>query len=164
MTNIEKAIAYLEKYNNDKVPTYLKGFDAFRFLMNITMPDKLSDDYFKLQDEIIKEEYQSKEIVDVNSLTEIKNNFFLHQGDITLLKADCIVNACNNKLLGCFQPLHKCIDNAIHSFAGLQVRRDLKEIMEKQRCVEPIGKAKITKGYNLPSKYILHTVGPIVKG
>ena len=88
----------------------------------------------------------------------------MYKGDITLIKADAIVNACNNKLLGCFVPGHHCIDNAIHSFAGLEVRRDLMKVMEEQGRDEPNGRCKVTKAYNLPSKYILHTVGPVYSG
>lgn len=164
MDNLEKGIKYLEKYNNVKVYPNLQGFNAFRALMNITMPDKLDDNFFDIQDKIIQAEYKNKEIINVDDLSPIKDNICLYQKDITLLKADAIVNACNSELLGCFQPLHKCIDNAIHSYAGLQVRKDLLEIMQKQDYKEPNGKAKITKGYNLPAKYIIHTVGPIVNG
>jgi O-acetyl-ADP-ribose deacetylase (regulator of RNase III) len=162
MTNLEKGIKHLEEYNRVKVPLDIQGFDAFRALMNITMPDHISDDFFKLQDEIIKNEYRNKKIIDVQLLKPIKDKICLLLGDITLIKADAIVNACNSSLLGCFHPLHKCIDNAIHSYAGLQVRRDLKQLMDKQGFCEPNGRVKITKGYNLPCKYIFHTVGPIV--
>lgn len=164
MSDLEKGIKYLEEYNNVTVLKNLEGFDAFRALMNITMPDNLSNDFFLLQDRIIQEQYSNKEIRDVNDLTPFKDKICLYQGDITLVKADAIVNACNSDLLGCFHPLHKCIDNAIHSFAGLQVRRDLKAIMDKQGQPEPNGKVKMTNGYNLPSKFIFHTVGPIVDG
>lgn len=164
MDNLEKGIKYLEDYNKVKVSLELNGFNAFRALMNITMPDRLDDTFFAIQDKIIQDEYKNIKIIDVNDLLPIKENIYLYQGDITTLKADAIVNACNNELLGCFHPLHKCIDNAIHSFAGLQVRKDLLEIMKKQGYNEPNGKAKITKGYNLPAKYIIHTVGPIVNG
>ncbi|MEM9777405.1 MAG: protein-ADP-ribose hydrolase, partial [Chloroflexota bacterium] len=88
----------------------------------------------------------------------------LWQGDITSLKVDGIVNAANNRLLGCFQPLHSCIDNAIHTQAGVQLRDDCQTIMQKQAVPEPTGIAKITRAYNLPSKFVLHTVGPIVQG
>lgn len=164
MSNLKKGIKYLEEYNNVIVPKNLEGFDAFRALMNITIPDNISNDFFLLQDKIIQEQYSNKEIIDVNDLTPFKDKICLYQGDITLVKADAIVNACNSDLLGCFYPLHKCIDNAIHSFAGLQVRRDLKAIMDKQGQPEPNGKVKITNGYNLPSKFIFHTVGPTVDG
>lgn len=161
MTKLEQGIQYLEKYNQVKLPSILKGFDAFRALMNITMPKDLKEDYYSLQDEIILKEYKKRKIVDVKNLTPLKDNIYLFLGDITLLKVDAIVNAGNSDLLGCFHPLHHCIDNAIHSFAGLQVRRDLMQIMQGKK--EENGKAKITQGYNLPASYIIHTVGPQIK-
>lgn len=88
---------------------------------------------------------------------------FIWQGDITTLKCDAIVNACNSQMLGCFAPLHSCIDNFIHTYAGIELRMEMNEIMTKQGHEEETGKAKITSGYNLPAKYILHTVGPIIE-
>lgn len=163
MTKLEQGIQYLKDYNQFELPSRIKGFDAFRALMNVTMPNHLDEDFYSLQDEIIQEEYRHKVIVDIQDLKPIKGNIYLYLGDITCLKVDAIVNAGNSYLLGCFHPLHHCIDNAIHSYAGLQVRRDLMEIMEKQGKEEENGKAKITKGYNLPSSYIIHTVGPQIK-
>jgi len=84
------------------------------------------------------------------------------QGDITRLKVDAIVNAANSQMLGCFHPLHKCIDNAIHSAAGVQLREECHQLMLKQGHEEPTGQAKITRAYNLPCKYVIHTVGPII--
>ena len=98
----------------------------------------------------------------LSSLTPIRNDIYLWQGDITLLSCDCIVNAANSQLLGCFQPCHSCIDNAIHTYSGIQLRIACDELMTKQGYEEPTGKAKITSAFNLPCKYILHTVGPIV--
>lgn len=97
-------------------------------------------------------------------MTPLRPGVFLWQGDITTLEIDAIVNAANNRLLGCFIPCHKCIDNAIHTFSGVQLRLACHRLMEQQGNKEPIGKAKITKAYNLPSQYILHTVGPIISG
>ena len=127
--------------------------------MNITMPYDLSDDYYKWQDLILLNNLELKEITEVYDL-KFNNQIALFKGDITTIKADAIVNACNEKLLGCFQPLHNCIDNAIHSHAGLQVRRDLIKVMKEQGNDEQNGKCKVTSGYNLPSKYIFHTVAP----
>lgn len=162
MDNIEKCINYLKEYNNFQQIITLKDSQTFRALMNLTMPINLSDEFYQLQDQILQEQLKFKTIIDVDDLTPLAHNIYLWQGDITTIKADAIVNACNCKLLGCFQPLHHCIDNEIHSAAGLQVRRDLLKIMEKQNHDEENGKAKITKAYNLPSRYIFHTVGPIV--
>lgn len=162
--NLKYAIDYLKRVNRINIKGNKYNFETFRALMNITLPNNLIDEYYQAQDSIIQNSYKNKTIVDVDELIPIKNNIYLWQGDITLIKADAIVNATNSDLLGCFYPLHNCIDNAIHSFAGLQVRRDLMKIMSFQKKKEPSGRAKITKGYNLPSKYIIHTVGPIVKG
>lgn len=162
MNALKESIEYLLRHNHIKTDIEEYSFDLFRSLMNITMPDHLDDSFYKLQDEIIKNEYSKKKIVGIDSASPLEENILLYRGDITLLKVDAIVNACNNKLLGCFVPLHHCIDNAIHSYAGLQVRRDLIEVMERQGHDEENGKVKVTKGYNLPSKYIFHTVGPII--
>ena len=162
--NLKFAIDYLLDVNNLDRSNVIYDFNTFRALMNITMPSNLSADYYKAEDNVLQMSYKDKTIVDVDTLTPIKRNLCLWKGDITLLKADAIVNACNSELLGCFQPLHSCIDNAIHSFAGLEVRRDLMKVMKVQGHREPNGRAKITKGYNLPAKYIIHTVGPIVNG
>ncbi len=99
----------------------------------------------------------------LKSKTISNTKLVVWQGDITTLKVDAIVNAANNQLLGCWQPLHACIDNAIHSAAGVQLRNDCNSIMQKQGFVEPTGTAKITRAYNLPSNYVIHTVGPIVQ-
>lgn len=162
MNTIDKAINYLKNINNIAVLPSMDKEDLFRSLMNITMPINLFDEFYNEQDEILQEQLKNKRIIDVNELIEVQPQICLFLGDITTLKADAIVNACNEKLLGCFHPLHKCIDNAIHSSAGLQVRRDLMEVMAIQGYDEANGKCKATKGYNLPSKYILHTVGPQV--
>ncbi len=159
MNNLKWCIDYLKDYNQIKSFFNINDFNTFRSLMNITLPYSLSEEFYLKQDQIIKEELNKKEIIDVNNLS-YHNNIALYKGDITLLKADVIVNACNEKLLGCFVPLHHCIDNAIHSYAGLQLRRDLMMIMEKQNHDEENGKCKVTKGYNLNVKYIFHTVGP----
>ncbi len=163
MKNLEYCINYLK--NKNQIHSFLdsKDFNSLRALMNITMPLDLSEEYYIQQDFVLKDELSKKTIVDIYTL-EYKNKITIYKGDITLIKADAIVNACNEKLLGCFQPLHSCIDNAIHSFAGLQVRRDLIKIMNEQGHDEPNGKCKVTKGYNLPAKYIFHTVGPKVFG
>ena len=159
MSDIKWCIDYLKKYNNINENINLKDDLALRALMNITMPYDLSDEFYLKQDKILKELSFSKGIVDVNKLDEIKDHICLYLGDIVKIKADAIVNACNSRLLGCLKPLHYCIDNAIHSFAGLEVRRDLLNELKGKK--EPNGKCRVTKGYNLPSKYIFHTVGPI---
>lgn len=135
-----------------------------RGLLNVRMPNDISKEFLKIQDEYLQEECKSKGITDLEDLEPIENDIYLWQGDITTLKCDAIVNACNCDLLGCFYPNHKCIDNAIHTFSGVQLRLACNEIMVKQGHKEETGKAKITLAFNLPCKYVIHTVGPIVRG
>jgi len=94
----------------------------------------------------------------------VREGLYLWRGDITTLQVDAIVNAANSGLTGCYSPLHGCIDNAIHTFAGVKLRLECAKIMEKQGFPEPMGTAKITKAYNLPCKHVLHTVGPMISG
>ena len=161
MSDIKWCIEYLKRYNGiDSFPD-LPDEALFRALQNITMPYDLSEEFYQKQDGVLQEILSRKEVVDVSGFPD---GITLYRGDITLLKADAIVNACNDKMLGCFVPGHHCIDNAIHSFAGLQVRRDMIAVMNAQGHDEPNGDCKVTKGYNLPSEYIFHTVGPIYSG
>ncbi len=133
-----------------------------RALFNVRMPKKASSEFLRIQDEYLQEELRLKGITDVSTLMPIVPDIYLWKGDITTLKCDGIVNAANSRLLGCFCPNHGCIDNAIHTFAGIQLRQECAEIIKAQNGEEPTGTAKITKAYNLPCRYILHTVGPIV--
>lgn len=135
-----------------------------RSLMNVRPPKKISQEFLKIQDLYLQEELRNQSITSLKDLACEKAQIHLWQGDITKLKVDGIVNAGNSALLGCFIPCHGCIDNAIHSYAGIQLRLECQRIMEKQGTSEPAGKAKITKGYNLPANYVLHTVGPIIQG
>lgn len=135
-----------------------------RALFNVRMPQNASDEFLRIQDEYLKEELRLKGITAVENLSPVSGDIYLWKGDITTLKCDGIVNAANSQMLGCFCPNHGCIDNAIHTYAGVQLRMECAEIMEKQGREEPTGTAKITKAYNLPCKYVLHTVGPIVCG
>ena len=137
-----------------------------RSLMNVRPPMPLSPDFLALQDEVLSAEREEKGVVDGDTLpaTAAHPQIAIWQGDITRLKVDAIVNAANSALLGCFCPCHGCIDNAIHSAAGLQLRDECHLLMTAQGHEEPNGRAKLTKGYNLPARYVLHTVGPIVRG
>ena len=174
MTQNEKR-EYLIQYLLDENKKY-KGYDIpsdtdeqkslLRALMNVRMPDSISDDFLSVQDEYLKEEIVKGGIVDVNDLPPTKSDerIILWQGDITTLKVDAIVNAANSQMCGCFQPNHNCIDNIIHTKAGIQLRLKCYNIMEQQGQEEPTGQAKITPAYNLPCKYVIHTVGPIVQG
>lgn len=133
-----------------------------RGLMNVRSPRAIGADFLKVQDEYLKSETAVKGVTDIADLTPVQPGLYLWQGDITTLKCDAIVNAANSGMTGCYVPNHRCIDNAIHTFAGVELRLACNELMEKQGCPEPAGKAKITPAFNLPCKYVLHTVGPIV--
>ena len=135
-----------------------------RSLMNIRLPGKISDEFTKIQDEYLAEAVRDKGITDIADLIPVKDGIYLWQGDITTLKCDAIVNAANSGMTGCYVPCHGCIDNCIHTYAGIQLRNYCAGIMEKQGHEEATGKAKITPGFNLPCKYILHTVGPVITG
>lgn len=135
-----------------------------RSLFNVRPPKPASPRFIEVQDEYLRLETQSKGITDLASLTPVRGDLYLWQGDITTLKCDAIVNAANSALLGCFYPCHGCIDNAVHTYAGVQLRLECSRIMERQGCGEPTGGAKITQAYNLPCRYVIHTVGPIISG
>ena len=136
-------------------------FNLYRALVNIREAKAIDPEFLKVQDTMLQVENANKGII---SFEDNDDQLLVWKGDITRLKVDAIVNAANNRMEGCFVPGHHCIDNAIHSYAGIQLRNKCHEIMNKQKYLEPTGKAKITKGYNLPCKYILHTVGPIITG
>lgn len=137
-----------------------------RALMNVRPPRPIGAEFLKVQDEYLRAERDRRGVVDAEALPALPSDprMALWQGDITTLKADAIVNAANSALLGCFYPLHGCIDNIVHTRSGVQLRLLCSEIMAKQGHEEPAGRAKITPAFNLPSRYILHTVGPIISG
>ncbi|MDE5566370.1 MAG: protein-ADP-ribose hydrolase, partial [Anaeroplasmataceae bacterium] len=164
MSALEQAILYLKEYNQIKDLVHIFDFNHFRALMNVTMPKNLDEKYYEWEKEILESEFAKKTLTYVDEIKPVVDKLCLWQGDITSLVIDGIVNACNPQLLGCFQPLHSCIDNAIHSYAGLGLRRDLMEVMQKQGHKEPVGSCKVTSGYHLKAKYILHTVGPMIVG
>ena len=136
----------------------------FRSLVNMRPAGSVSEKFLQVQDNFLQNEIKSTGIADADDLKPLNGKLCLWQGDITTLKIDAIVNAANSQLTGCYYPCHGCIDNAIHTFAGVQLRNKCAEIMHKQGFPEPTGQAKITPAYNLPSRYILHTVGPIIRG
>ena len=146
--------------------------DILRALMNIRGPYSISEDFLRIQDEYLQQVNKERGITDIADLKCIKEivgssptmtrGLYLWQGDITTLKVDAIVNAANSALLGCFAPLHICIDNCIHTYAGIQLRLACNELMQKQGHEEGTGLCKITPAFNLPSRYVLHTVGPII--
>lgn len=166
----EYLIQYLLKeeipFGRQNIPTDRQGQEnLLRSLMNVRPPRPISNDFLKIQDEYLTERNIERGITDVDTLAPVKSDsrLYIWQGDITTLKCDAIVNACNSQMLGCFSPMHACIDNFIHTYAGMELRLKMHEIMAKQGHEEETGKAKITSGYNLPTKYILHTVGPIIQ-
>ena len=135
-----------------------------RGLMNIRAPQRIDADFLKMQDAYLQGENAAKGVTDAADLAPIQPGLYLWQGDITTLQCDAIVNAANSGMTGCYIPNHSCIDNAIHTFAGVELRLACAELMEQQGYPEPTGRAKITPAFNLPCKYVLHTVGPIIDG
>ena len=135
-----------------------------RGLMNVRRPQETPAELLRVQDEYLQAETAAKGITDIADLTPIQPGLYLWQGDITTLRCDAIVNAANSGMTGCYIPNHRCIDNAIHTFAGVELRLACAELMEKQGHSEPTGRAKITPAFDLPCRYVLHTVGPIIQG
>ena len=133
-----------------------------RGLLNVRPAQVCNPEFLRVQDAYLRQATAEKGITDCSALSPVQPGLYLWQGDITTLKCDAIVNAANSGMTGCYAPNHRCIDNAIHTFAGVQLRLACAEIMERQGCLEPTGQAKITPEFNLPCRYILHTVGPIV--
>ena len=134
-----------------------------RALCNVREPVPAPADFLAVQDAYLQEETRRKGVADASRIPETEPGIRLWRGDITTLRCDAIVNAANSALLGCFVPCHGCIDNAIHTYAGVQLRLACAELMAAQGHPEPTGRAKITPAFNLPSRYVLHTVGPIVR-
>ena len=135
-----------------------------RSLFNIRMPSEIDESFLKVQDAYLQEETRQKGVTRLEDLTPVEPRLYLWQGDITTLACDAIVNAANSGMTGCYQPCHNCIDNCIHTWAGVQLRNTCAELMEQQGYEEPTGQAKIIPAYNLPCKFVIHTVGPIVHG
>ena len=139
-------------------------FRLYRSLVNIRPAVKASEEYLQAEDEYLTALTERKGITDISGLSPIEDGIYLWKGDITTLKCGAIVNAANSGMTGCWQPCHSCIDNCIHTFAGVRLRYQCAQIMAKQGHEEPTGKAKITPAFNLPCDYVIHTVGPIVQG
>ena len=134
-----------------------------RALMNVRAPKACDPEFLEMQDAYLADETAKKGVTDIQDLKPVQDGLYVWQGDITALRCDAIVNAANSSLTGCYIPNHSCIDNCIHTFAGVQLRLACAELMEQQGHEEPTGLAKITPAFNLPCKYVLHTVGPIIQ-
>ncbi len=172
MTQEERAdflIRYLineqKDYQHIELPASLpEKRRLLRSLMNVRPPVSVGEDFLNVQDAYLQKRLSERGVTKLTELTPIQPGIYLWQGDITTLAADAIVNAANSQMLGCFAPCHGCIDNAIHTYAGVQLRLECAKIMNMQKKGEAAGRAKITKAYNLPCHYVLHTVGPIIYG
>ena len=138
--------------------------NLLRGLMNVRLPAAVSPEFLKVQDAYLQQELAKKRITRLSDLHPVQKGIYLWRGDITTLACGAIVNAANSGMTGCYQPCHSCIDNCIHTSAGVHLRLKCAEIMRQQGFEEPAGQAKITPAYNLPCEYVIHTVGPIVQG
>ena len=153
------------EYRDMRIPTEPESQrQLLRGLMNIRAPRRMGAEFLETQDEYLQAETAAKGITDLDDLTPVQPGLYLWQGDITTLRCDAIVNAANSGMTGCYIPNHRCIDNAIHTYAGVELRLACAELMGQQGYPEPTGQAKITPAFNLPCKYVLHTVGPIIDG
>ena len=164
---IKALLKDMPQYMDTPIPTLPDHrWRLLRSLMNVRPPMPVSEEFLQIQDAFLKQMTTEKVIVVANDLpaSQRDERLVLWQGDITTLKCDAIVNAANSQMLGCFSPCHGCIDNIIHTMTGVQLRLACHELMQKQGHEEPTGQAKIMPGFNLPAKYVLHTVGPIVDG
>ena len=154
-----------EEYKNIPIPDDPAGKRRLlRSLMNLRPPIPVNEEFLEVQDAYLAGRLARRGVTKPEDLTPVGPGLYLWQGDITTLAADAIVNAANSGMLGCFVPCHGCIDNAIHTYAGVQLRLECARIMAGQKEEEAVGRAKITKAYNLPCRYVLHTVGPIING
>lgn len=161
---INELIKEDSRYSGVVIPETSSGRrELLRGLMNIRAPRPVRADILSIQDEYLRTETLMKGVTDERDIPEVRSGIAIWQGDITTLKCGAIVNAANSGMTGCYIPNHRCIDNAIHTYAGMQLRLCCDDMMKKQGYEEPAGCAKITEAYNLPSEYIIHTVGPIIK-
>lgn len=162
---IKELLKEQPEYKGMEIPqTFLEQKRLLRALFNVRMPQKAEAEFLQIQDAYLQKEIADRGITDYHALSPVEEGIYLWQGDITTLQCDGIVNAANSQMLGCFCPNHGCIDNAIHTYAGIQLRSACNQIMKAQGHDEETGIAKITPAFNLPCKYVLHTVGPIISG
>ena len=162
---IQKLIDEQPRYRDLEIPSdEAEQKRLFRSLLNVRPPRPIGEEFLTVQDEYLREETARKGITDIADLTPAEPGIYLWQGDITTLRCGAIVNAANSGMTGCYVPCHGCIDNCIHTYAGVQLRLACAELMDKQGHEEPVGQAKLTPAFNLPCEYVLHTVGPIIYG
>ena len=176
--NQEERLGYLvEKFKEDSVeyrdletPRDGEGRQrVLRSLMNIRMPGEMAEDVLAVQNDYLKERAREKGVVTPKDIPVVRDVISIWQGDITRLAVDAIVNAANAQMLGCFVPMHTCIDNCIHSFAGIQLRAECSRQMSELRIrygkdyEQPTAVPMLTDAYNLPAKKVIHIVGPIVR-
>lgn len=162
---IAQLLAEDPRYRTLAIPADADGQrQLLRALMNVRPPRAVPRRFLAVQDAYLQAETAAKGITEADTLPEAEPGISLWRGDITTLRCDAIVNAANSGMTGCYVPNHRCIDNCIHTFAGVQLRQICAELMQRQGHEEPTGTAKLTPAYNLPCRYVLHTVGPIVQG
>ena len=162
---IETLLAEQPRYEGLAVPVDAsEQRQLLRALMNVRRPAPVSDMFLAVQDDYLRQTIAERGVTELADLTPAEGDLYLWRGDITTLRCGAIVNAANSGMTGCYQPCHDCIDNCIHTYAGVQLRLDCAAQMEVQGHEEPTGRARLTPAYNLPCDYVLHTVGPIVTG
>lgn len=162
---IKKLISEHPRYADIQIPTDSdEQKRLLRSLMNVRLAAPVDKEFLQIQDEYLQQANEEKGIVYIEDMTEVQPDFYIWKGDITRLGVGAIVNAANSGMTGCYQPCHNCIDNCIHTFAGIELRNFCEDMMQEQGYEEPTGQAKLTPAYNLPCDYVIHTVGPIVRG
>lgn len=162
---IEHLLKEQQKYAKIQIPVDSNEQKILlRSLMNIRLPEEADEEFLQIQDAYLSEVNENKGIVTIADMDEIQSDIYIWKGDITRLQVGAIVNAANSGMTGCYHPCHNCIDNCIHTYAGIQLRTYCNDMMLKQGYEEPTGQAKITPAFNLPCDYVIHTVGPIVQG
>lgn len=162
---IKKLISEHPRYADIQIPTDSdEQKRLLRSLMNVRLAAPVDKEFLQIQDEYLQQANEEKGIVHIENMTEAEPDLYIWKGDITRLGVGAIVNAANSGMTGCYQPCHNCIDNCIHTFAGIELRNFCEDMMQEQGYEEPTGQAKLTPAYNLPCDYVIHTVGPIVRG
>lgn len=162
---IKELMSEHPRYADIQIPTDAdEQKRLLRSLMNVRLAAPVDKEFLQIQDEYLQRANEEKGIVYIEDMTEVQPDFYIWKGDITRLGVGAIVNAANSGMTGCYQPCHNCIDNCIHTFAGIELRNFCEDMMQEQGYEEPTGQAKLTPAYNLPCDYVIHTVGPIVRG